>query len=262
MFLSTSERATAQANGVSGPAEGSYFHSQPVQGFSSMVPAVAGTWWALSDNGFAWRTNSADFQLVIYRVDPRWGDAAGPQVLETIVLRDPARVIPWRIVCDPARGTALPAFSFNAMPKPPAACGSAPGDRILTGFDLDPESFVRAPDGTFWISEEFGPFLVHVAADGRVIEAPISFPGVRTPQNPFLDLTVPARAERPNLAASRGRRGWLSVPTVRSSTRCWKGLWPETIRRICGSSFSMSRAERSRRRSCECDWRCRASRWI
>jgi len=32
---------------------------------------------------------------------------------------------------------------------------------LLTGFDLDVESFVIAKDGTFWVGEEFGPYLLH-----------------------------------------------------------------------------------------------------
>ena len=35
---------------------------------------------------------------------------------------------------------------------------------------LDPEGLVRLKDGTFWIGEEYGPSLVHVAADGQIIE--------------------------------------------------------------------------------------------
>jgi hypothetical protein len=211
-FLSAAERATAAANGVRGPTAGPYFAEQPVQGFSSMVPASAGTWWALADNGYAWRTNSADFQLVFYRLDPRWGDAAGPAVPETVILHDPDHRIPWKIVCDQQGGTPLPDFSFNRMPQAPAACGGAPTARILTGFDLDPESFVRAHDGTFWVGEEFGPFLVHVAVDGRVLEPPIQVPGVRSPQNPFLNLSDRADPERPTVAASRGFEGVAISP--------------------------------------------------
>lgn len=211
-FLGAAERATAAANGISGPADGPYLAAQPVQGFSSMVPADAGTWWALSDNGFAWRTNSADFQLVFYRIDPRWGDHGGPRLLETVVLRDPDRRIPWAIVCDPSNGTRLPEFSFNVLPPRPPACGVEPEARILTGFDLDPESFVRAPDGTFWIGDEFGPFLVHLAADGRVLEPPIPVPGVRSPQNPLLSISDRSHAERPNVAASRGIEGLAISP--------------------------------------------------
>jgi hypothetical protein len=106
----------------------------------------------------------------------------------------------------------LPDFSFNVMPPVPAACGSDPAARILTGFDLDPESFVRAPDGTFWVGEEFGPFLLHVAADGRLLEPPVPFPGVRAPQNPFLKTGDREYAERPTLAASRGTEGLAISP--------------------------------------------------
>lgn len=217
-FLSSAERATAAANGVAGPGEGPYLPAQPVQGFSSMVPAALGTWWALADNGFAWRPNSADFQLALYRVDPRWNDPAGPRVEEAVVLRDPDRRIPWRIVCDPARGAPLPDFSFNVLPSQPAACGGASAERLLTGFDFDPESFVLAPDGTFWVSEEFGPFLLHVAPDGRLLEPPVPFPGVKSPQNPTLAVADRARAERPDLAASRGPEGLAISP---DGTRLW-----------------------------------------
>ena len=211
-FFSATERQTASANGVKGPTGGPYLPAQPVQGFSSMVPADATTWWALADNGYAWRTNSADFQLVLYRIDPRWGDPGGPTVQETVVLRDPDRRIPWTIVCDPPHGSRLPGLGFNALPPSPPACGDDPAARILTGFDLDPESFVRLPDGTFWVGEEFGPFLVHVAADGRVLEPPVGVPGVRSPQNPFLAISDRARAEAPTVAASRGFEGVAISP--------------------------------------------------
>ncbi len=210
-FFSAEDREAARANGIPGPKEGPYFTSQPVQGFSSMIPADGKTWWALADNGYAWRPNSGDFQLAMYHIDPRWGEPGGPKVLETILLHDPDRHIPWTIVCDQANGSALPDFSFNSLPKA-AVCGGRSSARILTGFDLDPESVVRASDGTFWISEEFGPFLVHVAADGKVLEAPIAFPGVRSPQNPFLKIADRAQAERPTLAASRGPEGLAISP--------------------------------------------------
>ena len=35
---------------------------------------------------------------------------------------------------------------------------------------LDTEGLVRLKDGTFWIGEEYAPSLVHVAADGKIIE--------------------------------------------------------------------------------------------
>ena len=211
-FFTAAERATAAANGVAGPALGPYFAAQPVQGFSSMFPAAGGTWWALADNGFAWRGNSADWQLVLYRLDPRWGEADGPRIVESVVLRDPGRQIGWTIVCDPGHGAPLPAFDFNVLPPPPPACGGDPSARLLTGFDFDPESAVLATDGTFWISDEFGPFLLHFAADGRLLEPPVAVPGVRSPQNPALDLADRAHPEAPTLAASRGFEGLAISP--------------------------------------------------
>lgn len=35
---------------------------------------------------------------------------------------------------------------------------------------LDTEGLVRLSDGTFWLADEYGPSLVHVAADGTIIE--------------------------------------------------------------------------------------------
>ena len=199
-----------------GPADGPYLAAQPVQGFSSMVPAEAGTWWALADNGYAWR---AELGRLPARPLPGRSPLGRPRRpagrSRPSSSATPTAGIPWTIVCDPERGTPLPDFSFNVLPAAPPACGAEPAARILTGFDLDPESFVRAPDGTFWVSEEFGPFLLHVAADGRVLEPPVEVPGVRSPQNPFLD----DRGPRARRAARRWRRAaasrvWRSAPTA------------------------------------------------
>jgi hypothetical protein len=48
----------------------------------------------------------------------------------------------------------------------------ATAERLLTGADFDPESLVVDRDGTFWIGEEFGPFVLHVGAGGRLLEPP------------------------------------------------------------------------------------------
>ena len=72
-------------------------------------------------------------------------------------------------------------------------------DRLLTGADFDVESLVRSPDGTFWIGEEFGPFLLHVSATGKLLQAPVPFPDGMSPQNPYLQPGQPTR-----IGASRG----------------------------------------------------------
>ena len=209
-FLTADNLRVAAGNGVVPPTTGPFFSSQPIQGISALVPAGNGAWWALADNGYGTRDTSADWQLALYRVDPRFGVTGGPKVLSTVVLSDPGRKVPWTIVCDPGRGDALPPLSFNVLPaSPPAACGTDPSARILTGFDFDPESIEVGADGTFWIGEEFGPFLLHADRQGRLLESPISYPGVKSPQNPTLDVVG---GERPTVAASRGFEGMPISP--------------------------------------------------
>ena len=65
-------RPATPANGRQGP-----FPGQVVPGFSGMVDAGDGTFWALPDNGFGAKSNSADFLLRLYHVTPQWQTAAG-----------------------------------------------------------------------------------------------------------------------------------------------------------------------------------------
>lgn len=163
------------------------FPAQPVQGVSSLVPDPdrPGVWLALSDNGFGVRWNSPDYLLAIYRVRPAWRTSAGGvgsvDVVDVIRLSDPDRQIPFRLVREDTN------------------------DRWLTGSDFDPESFVRMPDGSFWIGEEFGPFLLHVDATGRVLAPPVEAPGFVSPDRPGLP---PPDVGQPNPASVRRSRGF------------------------------------------------------
>ncbi|MGV0028789.1 glycerophosphodiester phosphodiesterase family protein [Phormidesmis priestleyi] len=139
------------ANGRTGP-----FPGQPVQGFSGVQFTDGDSFWFLPDNGFGAKGNSADFLLRIYKVDPslQGTEAAGDGSVKLegfIQLRDPDHKIPFEIT-------------------------NAQGDRLLTGADFDIESFVIAKDGTIWIGDEFGPFLLHFDATGRLLDAPIATP--------------------------------------------------------------------------------------
>lgn len=49
-------------------------------------------------------------------------------------------------------------FAADGKPLPPDPSG------------IDPEAFVKLSDGSFWIAEEFGPSLLHVAQDGTVLK--------------------------------------------------------------------------------------------
>jgi hypothetical protein len=157
------------------------FPAQPLGGFSALVDG-GGALWAMPDNGYGAKGNSQDFLLRVYLVDPEFetaeGGAGDVDVLGWVQLRDPDRRVPFPIVTE---GTTT---------------------RLLTGSDFDLESFRVAEDGTLWFGEEFGPFLLHTDATGRVLEAPIALPGVESPDSPFL-----ADGEEANLPRSGGFEG-------------------------------------------------------
>jgi glycerophosphoryl diester phosphodiesterase len=166
--------------------------SQPVLGFSSIAPAGDGWWWALADNGFGTRLNSSDFLLRIYRVRPVWrertGEVARVDVDPAMVqFADPDGRVPFRIVRE---GTT---------------------ERLLTGGDFDPESLVVMSDGSFWIGDEFGPFLLHVDRHGRLLEPPVEAPRVRSPDHPLLAPADRGATSAATVGRSQGFEG-LSRP--------------------------------------------------
>jgi hypothetical protein len=195
------------------------FASQPVQGVSAIAPVavkaptarntergrrqgpaetpVPKQWWALSDNGFGTRANSGDYRLVLYRfrVEPARAPAKPERrsrrperrkptpavtVLQRIELRDPGRFFPWEL-------------TLAADPRRP-----------LTGADADPESLVLMPDGSFWVGDEHGPWLLHFSANGTLLEAPVELvPGG----------TVLRSASHPDVAmAGKGFEGLAPGP--------------------------------------------------
>ncbi len=149
------------ANGRKGP-----FPGQVIPGFSAAIDNGDGTFWAQPDNGFGAKGNSADFLLRLYLVKPQWKTASGGAgkitVLRHITLSDPRHKIDFPIVNETGNG------------------------RQLTGDDFDIESVQRGHDGSFWIGDEFGPFLLHADSHGRLLSAPVPFPLGKAPQNPYL----------------------------------------------------------------------------
>ena len=138
------------------------FLGQPLQGFSgvAMTRAEDGAIYALTDNGFGSKLNSPDALLFFHRIRPDW--EAGSVAHETTFLRDPNRVIPFRIAYE------------------------ATDERYLTGADFDLESIQRVGD-EIWIGEEFGPFLIRATLDGVVISVtPTRLDGaeLRSPDHP------------------------------------------------------------------------------
>jgi hypothetical protein len=188
------------ANGVTPPYQG-----QPIPGFSGMIPSrLRGTYIALPDNGFGAQGNSADFVIGFYHVTPRFktqGDGTtsrGPVTVHRFTpFSDPRGLLDASYI---ANG---PVYARTHYYAPPIAQvpvdASITNGRWLTGADFDVESIARMNDGTFWVGEEFGPYLLHFDAEGQLISPPVRHPVLRAPQNP-----ANSGVNTPNLPSSRG----------------------------------------------------------
>ncbi|PZO75209.1 MAG: glycerophosphodiester phosphodiesterase [Mesorhizobium amorphae] len=162
------------------------FDGQPVQGFSGIKAVEGDTFWTLSDNGFGNKLNSTDAALMLHRLSFDWANGTVNRN-ETVFLSDPDKRAPFPIVLE----------------------GS--DTRYLTGGDFDVESIQPAADG-FWVGEEFGPYLLHFTADGKltdVFETVVDGEPVRSPDHPALALPANPTAKLPvfNLKRSGGYEG-------------------------------------------------------
>lgn len=198
---------SGQFEGNGNKLEAPRFTGQPIQGFSAIqFAAKDGSYWVMSDNGFGSKFNSPDYLLRLYQItpDPLTAEGGTGEVAvdaRFIQLRDPDQKVPFLLVNEFTR------------------------ERLLTGYDFDVESFVIADDGTLWIGDEFGPYLLHFDATGKLLEAPYPTPNflegldpttdfVRSPQNPanLAGAPQPGAVGGANLRASRGFEGMAISP--------------------------------------------------
>ena len=97
-----------------------------------------------------------DYAPRIYKI--KLSDDFKPEILETIELKD-------------ADGQPITGLT-NPLTATDTEKAFGPDGAQIT-FDpngLDTESIAALADGSFWLSDEYGPSLVHVAADGRILQ--------------------------------------------------------------------------------------------
>lgn len=153
------------------------FIGQPVQGMSgfAMNRASDGSIFTLTDNGFGTKANSPDALLFFHRMKPNF-ETGKVERLESVFLRDPDRKVPFRIAYEGTEG------------------------RYLTGADFDPES-IQFLNNEVWIGDEFGPYIIRAALDGRILAVYPTMldgkrlsgpdtPGVVVPATPGKDFQV------------------------------------------------------------------------
>lgn len=118
-------------------------HGQSVQGFSGIVSLGKDQFLTLTDNGFGSKINSQDALLMVHHVKADW--ASGKVTHQhTTFLHDPDRKVPF--------------FIENENTT----------SRYLTGSDFDPES-IQVVGGEWWIGDEFGPYILRVTPQGKVL---------------------------------------------------------------------------------------------
>lgn len=251
----TSGQFATGGNGVVTP----FIDRQPVQGFSAVLPgSEQGTFLVMSDNGFGAKANSPDALLRVYTVKPDFGAGTvspvnrvtGDELQEFtsesyITLRDPWRRVPFPIVADGTHYPGTPIGGGSIAVDPSIRTG-----RLLTGSDFDIESIRRAPDGTLWFGDEFGPYLVHTDSSGRVLEAPVPLPNFRkfpsTPGgaevNPLVQaISNPQRTLAANLPDSGGFEGMaLNASRTKLYTLLEKAINGDPVReRLIISEFNL-----------------------
>ena len=189
-FASGPDSGAALVNPTNGKT--TPFQGQPVQGFSGVQFGRDGTgesFLFLSDNGFGALNNSADYLLRLYEAYPSFaglenGDKS-VSIGRHIQLADPDGKVPFPIV---RQNTA---------------------ERWLTGADFDVESIVVGVHGDLWIGDEFGPYVLHFNADGRLLDAPIKTPNAGVGRS-FQTLT----GDAPLIIGHRGASGELPEHTL------------------------------------------------
>lgn len=76
-------------------------------------------------------------------------------------------------------------------------------ERVLTHEDLRVEAAIEAPDGSFYLVDAIGPFLLHVDSTGRLLAPPIPFPDPDAPDRALRTRTNPCLVEVSGLRLMR-----------------------------------------------------------
>lgn len=181
---------------------------QPLQGHSGIKVMADGSVWIITDNGFGNKANSMDSMLYLnqYEIDWQSGEF---KPMSTVFLSDPDKKVPFRIVHEESK------------------------ERYLTGSDLDTESF--QPIGEhFWIGDEFGPYLIQVDKNGKVLaffETEVNGKKIQSPDH--YAVTSPGAPgdtyKNVNLRRSKGYEGMAASKDGKFLYPMLEGaIWDET----------------------------------
>jgi Esterase-like activity of phytase/Bacterial Ig domain len=155
----------------------------------AMVPGSPGEVYGLTDRGPNVDGRTGDEKVLpVPDFHPQIGRfklADGMATLERTIVLTGRDGVPMTGLVNPQATTGETMVDLAGRPLPTSDHG------------LDTEGLVALPDGTFWVSDEYGPFLVHFDAQGKELERLSPFDGslprelsLRTPNQGMEGLTI------------------------------------------------------------------------
>lgn len=191
-----------------------FAEGQPIPGWSGLLANADGSFTALPDNGYGSKANSSDYIIGVYDTSVAFkttGDGTNVpgsiQNLAFIPFNDSLGLLA------NGQGIDLPITAELVNYRSGSGFGVDSGiavdpsivsGRLLTGYDFDVESIARAADGSLWVGEEFGPYILHFSASGTLLDEPVPHPFLQSPSNPLV-------LNQPGTATQGSSRGFESI---------------------------------------------------
>jgi hypothetical protein len=158
------------------------------------VPGSHDEFYGLTDRGPNVGGPNGEKILPLPDFDPSIGKfllTGGKAVLEKTIPLRAADGTPYNGHVDPQATTGENLYDLNGNPLPTSSNG------------YDSEGLIAMPDGTFWVSDEYGPFITHFDRNGRAIQRLSPFDG-----------SLPA--ELANRVPNKGMEGLTITPDGRT----------------------------------------------
>ncbi|MBC7757173.1 MAG: esterase-like activity of phytase family protein [Bdellovibrio sp.] len=177
--------------------------SQIVGGFSAGEKSTDGNYIFLTDTGFGPKSSSLSSLLGLYELKIDFNDfnkqKKNVEVLKLLRFNDIDHKLSFKKQAD---------FEFYGNnPDNNRVDPTIKKASLLTGGDIDPESFRIDYKGNLWVGEEFGPYLIKLDKKGKVLRQEISIPNITSPDNPFFKV-----GDKATIKTSAGLEGMAINP--------------------------------------------------